>query len=54
MTLENQYKDFIKKNPNYSHWEFNEWLKFHSEKIGELIKEMKERDINILENLDDN
>lgn len=44
MTLESQYKEFIQENPNYSHWDFNEWLKFHSEKIGEIIKEMGRRE----------
>lgn len=43
MTLQSQYKEFIQKNPNYSHLGFNEWLKFHSKKLEKSIKEIKDK-----------
>lgn len=44
MTLESQYKEFISNNPNYSHWTYLEWLKYHSNQIAEIIEQIKEKD----------
>lgn len=49
MTLESQYQQFIEKNPSLSHWTFQEWLKFHSDQIGEHIKKITEDDLKNLE-----
>jgi len=38
MTLESQYKLFIESNPENSHWTYHEWLKWHSDKLAESIK----------------
>ena len=40
-TLETQYKMFIKYNPKYSDCTYPEWLKWHSEQIGEAVETMK-------------
>ena len=40
-TLETQYKMFIKYNPKYSDCTYPEWLKWHSEQIGEAVEAMK-------------
>ena len=38
MTLESQYKLFTESNPENAHWTYHEWLKWHSDKLGESIK----------------
>lgn len=38
MTLESQYKLFIEQNPEKAHWTYQEWLKWHSDKLAESIK----------------
>lgn len=53
MTLESQYQQFIEKNPSLSHWTFQEWLKFHSDQIGEHIKKIKGDDLKNLEQDDE-
>ena len=37
-SLETQYKTFIETNPTESHWTYMEWLKWHSNQIGEAIR----------------
>jgi hypothetical protein len=39
-TLETQYKNYLKNNPN-SEWTYDEWLKWHSEQIANAIKQIQ-------------
>jgi hypothetical protein len=43
MTLESQYKLFIESNPENAHWTYQEWLKWHSNKLAESIKNIEPR-----------
>ena len=43
MTLESQYKLFIEENPENAHWTYVEWLKWHSNKLAESIKNIDPR-----------
>ena len=38
-TLETQYKLFIEKNPDCSHWTYQQWLDWWSYSIKEAIEE---------------
>ena len=54
MTLEYQYQQFIEKNPSLSHWDFQDWLRFHSDQIGEHIKKITEENLkNLQQNSED-
>ena len=39
-TLETQYKNYLKNNPN-NEWTYDEWLKWHSEQILKGIKQIQ-------------
>ena len=41
MTLESQYKLFVEQNPEKAHWTYQEWLEWHSNKLGESIEKLK-------------
>jgi hypothetical protein len=36
-TLETQYRLFIERNPDSSHWTYDEWLSWHSKWLAESI-----------------
>lgn len=36
--LESQYKLHLQQNPEHSHWTYEEWLKWHGEKLAESIR----------------
>lgn len=58
MTLESQYKQFIEQTPEKAHWTYQEWLEWHSDKLGESIKNInsmaKKKEENYLEAIEGN